>query len=322
MSILVTGASGFIGLNLIEKLSTMDYEIKATSRNIPNINLNNVKWYKIDVTKRDEIINLIDKDTEIIFHLAGVAGVEKYISNPVEVIDVNFESTRYIIEASKKSGSKIIYASSAEVYGKNKKVPLNEDDDRILGSTKKQRWIYSTSKALSEHLLFAEMNSKSVDAIIVRLFHPYGKYQKPFWVVPKMIISALQYNKVTVYDEGKQIRCFTYISDIIDALTKLMESRVKNEYFNISSDRKTSISELANIIANSVNNNNIIIEHIDTKDKFGGSYEDLAGLIPDISKIKSAIKWQASTSLENGIAQTVEWYKNNKEWWQDLVKYI
>lgn len=317
MTVVVTGASGFVGINLINNLSNDGYEVKALD-NIPIYNeKGKVKWSKCDVTKKEEILSFLDKDVETVYHLAGIVGVKNYLSNPLSVIDVNFESTRYIVESAIKFGFTTVFASTSEIYGKNPSVPWSEDDDRVLGSTNKSRWIYSTSKALSEHLLFAEAETHGIRNIIVRFFNLYGRYQKPINVIPKMITSLILNKKLTVYDFGSQTRCFTYIDDAIDAILKLVKANyITNDSFNIGSNVETNINELANDIIDLFNDKTLEIEHIDTSKTLGENYEDIGRRVPDVSKIYEKVRWKSTTELTSGLRNTIQWYKSNIEWWK------
>ncbi len=317
MSIVITGASGFVGINLINRLSEKGYDIVALDIDVNNKKIGNVQWAYCDVTNKDNIEKFLNKDVEIVYHFAGVVGVKNYLKNPLDVINVNFESTRHIADLARKYDYGIVFASTSEIYGKNSKIPWSEDDDRVLGSTKKERWIYSSAKALSEHLLFSESDIYGFRNIIVRFFNLYGEYQKPINVVPRMITSLILNKKITIYDNGLQTRCFTYVGDAINAILKLVNSpNIKNDVFNIGSNEETSIKKLAEIIVKILNKSDTDIEYINTSNYLGEGYEDIPRRVPDVSKIYNAIGWKAETKLEDGLNKTIDWYKKNKNWFE------
>lgn len=317
MSVVVTGAAGFVGLNLCRKLVDQGYDVKALDFAPDHtFKLNHMEWKKCDVTNREDIMQYLDKDVDTVYHLAGVVGVKNYLANPMGVINVNFESTRYIVEAAKKHNFTVVFASTSEIFGKNPKIPWKEEDDRVLGSTKRIRWVYSTSKALSEHLLYAEAQNYGIRNIIVRFFNLYGAYQKPVNVVPNMITSLIRGNKLSIYDGGTQTRCFTYIDDAIDAATQLVgDSSIRNDAFNIGSDVETNIEDLAGQILSLMGKGKESVDNVDTAKSMGNNYEDIGRRVPDVSKIYDTIGWKITTPLSEGLKKTVDWYKSNKTWW-------
>lgn len=318
MTVVITGAAGFVGLNLIKRLAQEGHEITALDFNPARyFSEPGTKWEKCDVTNREDILQHLTKDVDTVYHLAGVVGVKNYLKNPMGVINVNFESTRYIVEAAKKYDFTTLFASTSEIFGKNPSIPWKEDDDRVLGTTKKARWVYSTSKALSEHLLFAEAENYGIRNVIVRFFNLYGPYQKPVNVVPRMITSLIMGNKVPVYDNGQQTRCFTYIDDAIDAVVSLVKDfTIKNDAFNIGSNLETKIVDLAEVILKQMGKGKEHIEFLETKSTIGQNYEDIDRRVPDVTKIKESIGWKIRTDLNEGIKKTIEWYDVNKNWWQ------
>ena len=319
MTVLVTGATGFVGINLINKLSEDGYDVIALDLSAKNEKINNVQWNHCDVTNEKELVSFLNQDIEMVYHLAGVVGVKKYLENPLGVIDVNFESTRYIAENAKKFDYGILYASTSEIYGKNPLIPWSEDDDRVLGSTRKDRWVYSTSKALSEHLLFAESEIYGIRNINVRYFNLYGAYQKPVNVIPNMITSLIMNKTLIIYDQGTQTRCFTYIDDAIEATQKLVNTpSIKSDAFNIGSDRETNISDLAQLIVDMFPDKDLVVEHLDTSKSMGEAYEDIPRRVPNVSKIMKAVNWKAYTKLEPGLDKTIKWYFDNEDWWKPM----
>ncbi len=318
MTVIITGAAGFVGLNLIKKISQEGQEVTALDFAPANdFEAPGLKWERCDVTNREELLKHINKDVDTVYHLAGVVGVKNYLKNPMSVINVNFESTRYIVEAAKKYNFTTLFASTSEIFGKNPLIPWKEDDDRVLGTTKKARWVYSTSKALSEHLLFAEAENYGIRNIIVRFFNLYGPYQKPINVVPKMITSLIMGKKLPVYDNGLQTRCFTYIDDAIKAVVNLIKDKnIQNDAFNIGSNVETKIIELAGLILNEMGRSNEQIDFLETFSTIGQNYEDIGRRVPDVTKIHSSIGWKISTELIEGLKKTIEWYVENKSWWQ------
>lgn len=316
MTILITGGCGFIGTNLTEHLLREGYDLRVTDFNLRDRMEGNVQYIRGDITDRDFVSSLFTEDTDTVIHLAGIVGVKNYLRNPSAVIDVNFESTRYIVDNARSVDADVVFSSTSEIYGKNPDPPWKEDYDRVLGSTSRSRWVYSSSKALSEHLLLAASETYGMRTVIFRLFNIYGRYQAPVNVVPRMITTLLKGERAQLYDGGSQTRCFTYIDDAVDAIHRLMaEKSIKRDYFNIGSSVEVTIKQLGDEILAEMGLNSDMIQEFDTKSNLGEQYEDIGRRVPDVGKIQEKIGWKAETDRRKGLHKTIEWYRENRGWW-------
>ena len=171
----------------------------------------------------------IKDGVEIVYHLAALVGVDHYIRRPIDVIDVNVFGTKNVLELAGRAGAKVVVASTSEVFGKNPAVPWSENADRVLGSTATDRWSYSSSKAVAEHLTFAFIRQRGLRASIVRYFNLYGPRQRPAFVLSRSIHRALRGLAPVVYDDGRQTRSFTYVGDVIDATVQAAEGGFRLE---------------------------------------------------------------------------------------------
>ncbi len=131
-----------------------------------------------------------------------------------------------------------------------------------------------------------------------------------------MIASLILTNKLTIYDKGLQTRYFTYVDDAIDAMLELTKRNINNDVFNIGSDKETSVKELAQIIVKKYGKKSVISDQVDSAKFLGESFEDIERGVPDVSKIRQKIGWKSTTSLEDGIKETVKWYLENEDWWK------
>ena len=162
-TVMVTGAAGFIGSHLSEALVSKGYIVHAfdlypidACDNLKELSDNpNFLYSNGDIRNNSDIESFFQTDADCIFHLASIVGVNLYMEDPLSLIDIGVIGTRNLIELAIKNDVKMIFTSTSEVYGKNKKIPWSESDDRVLGSTNVDRWCYSSSKALIEHILFA-----------------------------------------------------------------------------------------------------------------------------------------------------------------------
>jgi UDP-glucose 4-epimerase len=202
------------------------------------------------------------------------------------------------------------------VFGKSLTVPWREDGDRVLGSTSSDRWSYSTSKALAEHLTFAFARQHGLEATIVRYFNVYGPRQRPAYVVSRSVHRALNGRPLVIYDEGRQTRCFTFVDDAIEGtLLAADHPDAVGQVFNIGSMVETTVGEAVRLIAELTGTTSVL--EVDTAAKLGSSYEDLTRRVPDNAKAGRVLGWRPETSLRDGLIKTIEWARAT-EWWLSL----
>ena len=188
MKILVTGGLGFVGSHLCKRLVDQGLHVRCFD-NLSRGKLDNVsevikqtnvsfEFVKGDLLNFDDVMKAV-ADIDVIYHLGAIVGVKHYVENPLKVIEVNVLGTHNLLEAArKKDVSKLVLASTSEIYGKNIDMPLKEDAERILGATSIDRWCYSTSKALDEHTCYAYYRQYGLKTVILRYFNAYGPRQE------------------------------------------------------------------------------------------------------------------------------------------------
>lgn len=322
---LVTGANGFVGSHLVEYFAQQGRAVIATDTCAPQdadnlrgiLNSPNVEYVQADIRSEEDILKFYQFDISVIYHLASVVGVRHYMTNPLTLIDVVVLGTRNIVRMCHETGARLVFTSTSEIYGRNKDVPWNEDADRVVGSTKVDRWSYSTSKAVCEHMLFACRNVEGFEFSIVRFFNVYGPRQNPIYVVSQSVHRVLNGISPDVYDGGGQTRCFTYIADVLSAMDLMgTHPGAVGEVFNIGFPEEHTIRHVVDTIVKEVGSE-IAVNEIDTRQKYGAVYEDIDRRIPDVSKVEKVLSWRAQTVLEEGIAKTVAWARD-AQWWLDL----
>ena len=310
---LVTGAMGFIGSHWCEHLlkkGKLVYGIDLAPHYPELIEFDNFTYIQ-DTIKNYKILEKAVKQVDCVCHLAGIATPEQYVKFPHKVMDITAVAGIELIEMCRLSGKLFFFTSTSEIYGKSKKVPFKEDGDRVLGSTTTKRWCYSTSKALLEHYLDACAYSKELDNVIVRLFNVYGLRLRGR-VVANFLQNVLSGEDIVVHGDGKQTRSFTYIEDVIGAFDLLIhDPNCYNQVFNVGNPTETSITELAETI-NKVGGFTSEIKYAPHHQYYGEGYEDINRRVPDVSKLNKYTGWYPKTSLEEGIAKTIEYMKNNK----------
>ncbi|OGG38037.1 nucleoside-diphosphate sugar epimerase [Candidatus Jorgensenbacteria bacterium GWC1_48_12] len=316
--ILITGGAGFIGSHLTEKLLQRGEEVfvidnlsTGSSENIKQLE-NNPKFHFIkgSVLDRDLVVQTVAKVDEI-YHLAAAVGVKTIIEKPLESFLVNIDGTKNVLEAADIRKIPVLITSSSEVYGKNEKLPFKEEDDRIYGSAYHDRWGYGLSKGSDEFLGLAYFREKGLPVVIVRLFNVIGPRQSGSYgmVVPRFIKQALTNEPLEVYGDGDQTRCFGYVGSVVNALIELMGNKEKSygQIFNVGSDEKISIKELAQKIIQLVPKSSSKIKLITYAQVYGANFEDMRDRQPDLSKIKKTINYQP-ICLAESLQKTIDYF--------------
>lgn len=319
MKALLTGAAGFIGSHLTEALLDRRHSVVGMDRpgaRMPEDVASNadLTFLTGDVRDPEFTSSVVREGCDVIFHLAAVVGVTNYLSSPFDVVDVNVIGTRNLLAAAQEAGARFLLTSTSEIYGKNPKVPWSEDDDRVLGGTQVERWSYSTSKAAAEHLTLAAGDRLGIPVSIVRFFNAYGPRQAPNYVISKSIHRALNGEPPLLYDSGDQTRCFTYIDDIVDGTIRAAtEQNAVGEVFNLGSNVETTIREAIAVVASAAGSGPQT-RPFETEKEFGSTYQDIVRRVPDVSKARSVLGWEATTSLSEGVARTITWARDHPEW--------
>lgn len=317
--IMITGAAGLIGSHLAEKLLEDGYEVHAfdivdiaSSNNLINCRDNtSFKYFKGDIRNPLDLESFFQSDAITMYHLASIVGVNRYMESPLDLIDIGIIGTRNLIKLCKKNNVRMLFASTSEVYGRNPNIPWSEDHDRVVGPTSVDRWSYSTSKAICEHMLFGMYHSNKWPMSIVRFFNVYGPRQNPIYVVSKSIYNVLNGKNPEVYDGGNQTRCFTFIDDVIDGIiSAATHVNAIGEVINLGNPVEVKMKDIVNMVLEESNSELIPIE-IKTSKRYGNLYEDIPRRVPNVSKAKQLLDWIPRTSAREGISKTILWAKDN-----------
>jgi len=315
MKALITGGAGFIGSHLAQRL-LRDGSSVAVIDNLSTGSLDNIKEFSKDrafsfvegdIRDRGLMDGLVER-CDVVFHLAAAVGVRLIAEDPVHTIETNITGSEAVLELANKYGTKILIASSSEVYGKNESVPFSEDDDLVLGSTSLSRWSYACSKAIDEFLGLAFYQQYGLGVVITRFFNTIGPRQTGRYgmVVPRFISRALNNEPVEIYGTGRQSRCFCYVGDVVDAVVKLMNCKeAAGRVYNIGSDEEITIEALADTIIKMTRSKSGK-EFLSYEQAYGRPIEDMMRRIPNLERISQAIGWQAQTSLTEALQIIIE----------------
>jgi UDP-glucose 4-epimerase len=255
-----------------------------------------------------QVLDRLASEADVIVHLAAAVGVKLIVENPVHTIRANIMGAEEVMTAANRYGSKVLIASTSEVYGKGVKVPFVEDDDRLLGSTSTSRWAYATSKAVDELLGLAYHRQFGLPVVIMRLFNTVGPRQTGRYgmVVPRFVGQALRGEPITVHDNGEQTRCFADVADIVGAIAKLIdEPKAVGEVYNIGTTDEVTIKHLAErVIALSGSDSKIVF--VPYGEAYGPGFEDMRRRVPSIDKINSLIGFKPTYDLDQILTRIIE----------------
>jgi len=305
MKYLITGGAGLIGSHLAESLLSRGDEVIILD-NLSSSSLNNlsrihkkVLFKNASVLDKKSVRDLVRK-SDFIVHLAAAVGVFNIINKPLESLITNLAGTQNVVEAALEYQKPVLIASTSEIYGKNDKIPLGEEDDRVVGNPLKARWSYSEAKALDESFAYFHYLEHGLAVRIVRFFNITGPRQTGNYgmVMPRFIDSALTSQPLFIHGNGDQIRCFCHVNDAVNALQMVMDSEKSiGQVFNIGNNEQISISNLAKRVVEIVGSESKILK-IPYSEAYSDGFEDMFIRVPDISKIRNILGWIPKISLD------------------------
>jgi UDP-glucose 4-epimerase len=312
---LVTGGAGFIGSHLagllvsrgnavtiLDDLSTGRVENLAQLRDRPGVQI--VR----DSVENERVVNIAMASCDVVFHLAAAVGVQLIVDQPVRTIRSIIHGTEVVLESAQRFGRPVLIASSSEVYGKGTRLPFGEDDDVVVGPTRSSRWCYAYSKGIDEFLGLAYHKQDGLPVVIVRLFNTVGPRQVGMYgmVLPRFVAAALKNEPLKVYGDGKQTRCFCHVSDVIDALAKLMDKPdAVGQVFNVGSDDEITIADLARRVI-AVCKSSSPIEYVSYERAYGQVFDDMQRRVPKLDRIRSMIDFRPRYDLDQMIQSVKE----------------
>ncbi len=318
MRVLITGGAGFIGSHLADALIARGDQVVAldnfstgSTSNIKHIT-KNFEIIDGDIRNTD-LINETTKNVDLVLHMAAALGVNTILESPLESISTNIAGSEVVLNAAANYKKRILIASTSEIYGKNPKQPLNETDDRVVGSPQKIRWSYSDAKAIEEAIAFSLNQDKGLKVTTARLFNTVGPRQSAQYgmVVPRFVKASLNNEPINIYGDGTQSRVFCHVQDAIEALLGLVGTDTTiNEVYNVGGTGEITIRKLAEAIISQTNSKSTI-EYIPYEKAYAPGFEDMQRRVPDLSKIKEAIKWQPQRDLTQIISDVASHITNS-----------
>lgn len=315
MRALITGGAGFVGSHLAEYLLA-EGETVVVLDDLSTGSINNIGHlknharfsYVIDSVFNEHLAAELIDYCDVVFHLAAAVGVKLIVESPVRTIETNVEGTYIVLRHAGKKKKKVLITSTSEVYGKSRNHPFKESDDLVIGSPNRGRWSYACSKALDEFLALAHWHEKGLPVIIARLFNTVGPRQTGQYgmVVPTFVQQALTGKPITVFGTGEQKRSFTWVGDVVQALTKLMrEDKAVGEIFNIGHHKEITIRSLAEKVQEICQSNSEIV-FLSYEEAYAPGFEDMARRLPAIDKIQHLIGYHPTLDLTEILIRVAE----------------
>jgi UDP-glucose 4-epimerase len=312
MRFLITGGAGFIGSHLAERLvargervTVLDNLSTGSLENIAHlVDTGAVDFHFGSIQERDTVERLIG-ESDFVVHFAAALGVRLILEKPVESMETNVTGTHIVLEAAARHRTPVLIASTSEVYGKSNKIPFCEDDDVVLGATRKSRWSYAASKMLDEFLALAYWEEKQLPAIVVRFFNTVGPRQNARYgmVLPTFVRQALEDAPITIHGDGKQTRCFCDVRDTVEAVTRLIDAQPFGEVFNIGSTQEISIEELALLVRERLGSRSRIL-YTPYDQAYSSGYEDMQRRVPSVAKLYAHTGFRPQITLPEIIDRT------------------
>lgn len=321
--ILITGVAGMIGSHLLDALLRDNrYEIIGIDNlcfgKIENIKHNfnnpNFKFYNIDVLDFDSL-KIIGKDIDIIIHLAAIKKIAEEDSS-LPTLKVNYKGTENVFEIAKMWGSKVIFASTSDVYGMSPNLPFREDGDLLLGPSMVKRWSYAVSKLYGEQLAFAYFKDGGVPIVILRYFggfSPRSSFQWSGGHIPIFINKILNDEEMIIHGDGKQTRSMAYVTDLVDGTILTLENEnAVGEILNLGNDEEMSVIASAKLIHKLANTDKKLKLKFVPFGEIFGKYKDIMRRIPDLSKAKRILNYSPKVKLRKAIILTIQHIRSKK----------
>jgi UDP-glucose 4-epimerase len=319
---LITGGAGFIGSHLTDALLMAGDEVVilddfSTGRreNVEHLaDSPAVELIEGSVLEPD-LVDDVMRGVDACIHLASAVGVKLVVDEPLDSLQRNVRGCDIVISSATRHQRRLLFASTSEVYGKQSQEALNEDSDRVLGSTFKSRWGYAIAKSYGEALVHAHCRQGGARGTVVRLFNTIGPRQTGAYgmVVPRLVRQALSGSDLTVYGDGSQTRCFIHVLDTVRAIALVLEHELSiGRAINIGNDFEISILELAaQIIERTESDSRIVL--VPYEDAYGQGFEELGRRKPDVTALKQLTGWSPQQTLYDAIDDVIAYERRSLE---------
>ncbi len=312
--ILVTGGAGFVGSHLVDALVAQERTVVVLDNLSTGREENLEQGFaggQVSLvegsTLDEELVDRLMHECDGCFHLASAVGVQLVVSNPLRSLLSNVRGTDNVMSAAARHGTRLLFTSTSEVYGKNSSGALDEEADRVIGSPFKARWCYETSKAFGECLAHSYHRDQGAPMTVVRLFNTVGPRQTGRYgmVVPTFVRQALDQQPLTVYGDGSQTRCFSHVTDTVHGLLQVFDQpEAVGRVFNIGSSTEIPIVELARRVLDHTGSDSPI-RLVAYDDAYDQGFEELGRRKPNTAAIRELTGWEPQLTVDDAIRDVV-----------------
>jgi dTDP-glucose 4,6-dehydratase len=311
-AVLVTGAGGFIGSHLAERLCRLGARVRAFVRYNSRGEIGQLQHVPPDVRQAIDVVmgDLKDAETvrktvrgmEVVFHLGALVAIPYSYHSPLDFVQTNVLGTAHVLAAALDAGvRRIVHTSTSEVYGTAQYTPIDEKHP-LRGQSP-----YSASKIAADMLVESYCRSFSLPAVTIRPFNTYGPRQSARAVIPAIIVQALTGDTVRLGATHPK-RDFTYVGDTVEGFLRIAQGESVGEVFNVGSGREITIQELVTLIGRLMGKR----LHVDVDDqRLRPPQSEVQQLIADASRARAVLGWRPQFSLDDGVATTIEWLKSH-----------
>ncbi|MFS0785758.1 dTDP-glucose 4,6-dehydratase [Shouchella sp. 1P09AA] len=319
MNIVVTGGAGFIGSAFVRLLckehpedTIIVFDKLTYAGNVNNLRRvqSSIEFVQGDICSGADLENLFLKyDVHAVVHFAAESHVDRSIINPGAFVQTNVYGTQMLLHAAKKADvEKYVQVSTDEVYGSLGETGLFTEQSPLEPNSP-----YSASKAGADLLARAYYETYGMNINITRCSNNYGPYHFPEKLIPLMVTNALQNKSLPIYGDGKQIRDWLHVDDHCRGINLVLRTGQPGEVYNIGGRNERTNEEIVRRIVQTLGVSEELITHVE--DRLGHDFRYAI----DATKIERELGWKAMYTFNEGLAETIDWYIQNKEWWQDVL---
>jgi UDP-glucose 4-epimerase len=319
MRVLVTGGAGFIGSHLVERLLArgdaalvLDDLSSGTLENLAAVQGHPALEVHVGSALDEPRVAALVARADAVVHLAAAVGVQRVVDQTAQTLETNLGCTRTVLGAAARARTRVLLASSSEVYGPSPRVPAREDDPVSLGATSVARWSYACAKALDEWLGLAVHREQRVPVTIARLFNTVGPRQTGAFgmVLPRFVHSAVRGEPLVVHGDGQQTRCFAHVADVAEALLRLLGcAQAAGAVVNVGATEEVPVADLAaRVCAEAGSGSRVVFAPY--AEVFGEGFEDPRRRVPDVSRLRALTGFVPGTPLQTIVRDALGWERH------------
>ena len=312
MRVLVTGGAGFIGSHFAKRLKAAGDDVRALDKLTYSGNPANLEGTGIELVAADicdaEAVAEAAAGVDAIVNFAAETHVDRSILGPAEFIQTNVAGVQVLLDQARVAGIRLVHVSTDEVYGDVAEGVSSVEDDPLRPSSP-----YSASKAGGDLQVLAAVRTFGVNASITRGSNTYGPNQYPEKVLPLFVTNALDGQPLPLYGDGRQVRDWLHVDDHCAAIELVLRQGEAGEVYNVGAGEEHENVELTRLIVEQLGADNALVRHVEDRAGHDRRYS------LDTAKLR-ALGWKPRHAWEEGVRATVDWYRDNRDWWEPIKR--